>query len=122
MYSQNRPAPWNELRCRYSIGSDRHWIDGALYPDMDPPEELYGLAEQVDFLARLCSAWDFGLLPSPETVNEIRRTEWREAVDACRLLTSPTYHLLRKWHGLPPLPYLGQQLSYIRDDPNLEYV
>jgi len=41
---------------------------------------------------------------------------------ARRLLTSPAYHLLRSWHDLPPLPYLGQQLAYIRDDPNLQYV
>ena len=101
---------------------DRNWIDGSLYPDIDPPEKLHDLAERVDFLARLCSAWDFGLLPNPETVTEIRRPGWREAVDACRLLTSPTYHLLRNWHGLAPLPYLGQQLPYIRDDPSLEYV
>lgn len=101
---------------------DRDWIDGALYPDVDPPGELHDLAEQVDFLARLCSAWDFGLLPDSETVAEIQRPEWRKVVDACRLLTSPTYHLLRKWHGLAPLPYLGQQLAYIRDDPSLEYV
>jgi hypothetical protein len=73
-------------------------------------------------LARLCGAWDFGILPSAETVAEIRRTEWREAVDACRFLTSPTYHLVRKWHDLPNLPYLGQQLAYIRDDPNLAYI
>jgi len=55
-------------------------------------------------------------------VAEIRRAEWREAVDACRLLTSPAYHLLRHWHGLAPLPYLGQKLAYIRDDPNLAHV
>jgi hypothetical protein len=30
--------------------------------------------------------------------------------------------LLREWHGLEPLPYLGQLLAYIRDDPWLEYV
>ncbi len=41
------------------------------------------------------------------------------SVDACRLLTSPTYHLVRKWHGLPELAFLGQELAYIRDDPNL---
>jgi len=29
---------------------------------------------------------------------------------------------LRRWHALPPLPYLGQELAYIRDDPNLAYV
>jgi hypothetical protein len=43
-------------------------------------------------------------------------------VDACRFLTSPTYHLVRKWHDLPNLPYLGQELAYIRDDPNLAYI
>ena len=98
------------------------WIDGALYPDTEVPEELRSLGDRVDFLARLCSAWDFGLLPEWETVEEIRREEWREAVDATRLLTSCAYHLLRSWHGLPVLPYLGQQLAYIRDDPNLAFV
>jgi len=98
------------------------WIDGSLYPDTEPPEEIRTLADRIDFLARLCAAWDFGLLPDAKTVAEIRRPAWREAVDACRLLTSPAYHLLRSWHGLPSLPYLGQQLAYIRDDPNLAYV
>lgn len=97
-------------------------IDGALYPDVAPPTELTTLADRVDFLARLSAAADFGVLPWPETVQEIRKPAWRQAVDACRLLTSPTYHLLRRWQGLPPLPYLGQQLAYIRDDPNLRYV
>jgi hypothetical protein len=43
-------------------------------------------------------------------------------VGATRLLTSPSYHLLRTWHRLPPLPYLGQQLAYIREDPSLQFV
>ena len=98
------------------------WIDGILYPDTAPPTELRALAEKVDFLARVCAAWDFGVLPSAETVAEIRRPEWRDAVDACRLLTSPTYHLVRSWHNLPTLPYLGRELAYIRDDPSLAYV
>ncbi|MEA2691836.1 MAG: hypothetical protein QOJ16_1223 [Acidobacteriota bacterium] len=98
------------------------WIDGSLYPDMEVPETLGSLAERVDFLVRLCGAWDFGLLPDRETVEEIRRPDWGEPVDGARLLTSPTYHLLRAWHGLPPLPYLGQQLAYVRDDPSLAFV
>ena len=98
------------------------WIDGTLYPDIEVPEALETLPEQIDFLARLCASWDFGILPAPETVEEIRRTDWREAVEETRLLTSPVYHLVRSWHGLPPLPYLGQQLAYIRDDPSLEHV
>lgn len=100
----------------------KDWIDGTLYPDQEPPRELLTLAEQVDFLARLCAAWDFGLLPEPITILEIRQPHWREAVEACRLLTSPTYHLVRSWHSLPPLPYLGQRLAYITEDPNLEHI
>ena len=98
------------------------WIDGTLYPDVEVPTELDTLADRIDFLVRLCSAWDFGILPRQATVVEIRRPQWTKAVDACRLLTSPAYHLLRRWHHLPDLPYLGQQLAYIRDDPNLAYV
>lgn len=99
-----------------------NWIDGALYPDADPPAALTDLDDRVDFLARLCSAWDFGRLPDPPTVAQIRRPEWAPAVDACRLLTSPAYHLVRSWHGLPPLPYLGRRLAYITADPNLAHV
>jgi len=98
------------------------WIDGGLYPDVEPPAVLADLTELVDCLARLCAAWDFGRLPDLEVVVEIRRAEWSTAVEACRLLTSPTYHLLRSWHGLPPLPYLGQRLAHIAEDPNLAYI
>lgn len=105
-----------------SENGGQRWIDEALYPDREPPAAAETLAERVDFLARLCAAWDFGILPDLPTVAEIRQPEWREAVDACRLLTSPAYHLLRSWHNLPPLPYLGQQLAYIRDDPSLEHI
>jgi hypothetical protein len=101
---------------------DEHWIDGTLYPDTDPPQALDNLGARVDFLARLCAAWDFGLLPDADAIAEIRRPKWSEAVEVCRLLTSPAYHLLRRWHSLAPLPYLGQELAYIRDDPNLAYV
>jgi len=83
---------------------------------------LEDIDDKVDFLARLCSAWDFGILPEPLTIDEIRKADWREAVDRCRLLSSPTYHLLREWHALDSLPYLGQKLAYIQEDPSLEYV
>jgi hypothetical protein len=102
--------------------NDSPWLDGALYPDVDAPDVLETLPDRVDFLARLCAAWDFGLLPDADTLAEIRREDWGPAVEACRLLTSPTYHLLRRWHGLSPLAYLGQQIASIRDDPFLVQV
>jgi hypothetical protein len=98
------------------------WLDGSLYPDRETPEQLATLEERIDFLARLCSSWDFGVLPEQKTVDEIRGRKWREAVDRCRLLTSPTYHMLREWHELRRLPYLGRQLAYIRDDPCLKRI
>jgi len=98
------------------------WLDATLYPDVDPPTELITLAEQVDFLARLCAAWDFGIVPYMATIHEIRRPEWKVVVEACRLLTSHSYHLLRRWHNLSAAPYLGQKLAYMRDDPNLAYI
>jgi hypothetical protein len=104
------------------IDENQNWIDGALYPDVEPPALISTLEDRIDFLARMCSAWDFGLLPRMETIREVRDVKWREAVEHCRLLTSPTYHLLREWHQLEPLPYLGRELPYIRDDPNLKYV
>ncbi len=55
-------------------------------------------------------------------MTEIRTPDWREAVDAAQFLTSSSYHLLRTWHGLPSVPYLGQPLAYIRDDPFLSFV
>ena len=97
-------------------------IDGSLYPDEPPPVILDSLGQRVDYLARLCAAWDFGILPDEQTLCEIRRRAWRAAVDRCRLLTSPTYHLVRKWHRLPPLAFLGSIPASIREDPNLEFV
>jgi hypothetical protein len=102
--------------------NEYYWLDGALYPDSEVPDALDNLADRVDFLARLCAAWDFGFLPDSGTIEEILRAEWRPAVEACRLLTSPAYHLLRRWHNLSKLPWLGQQIALIRDDPCLSEV
>ncbi len=99
----------------------QEWIDGTLYPDTEPPEALETLAERVDFLARLCGAWDFGILPY-ETVAEIKRPEWREAVAACQKLTSVAYQILRDWHSLPPVPYIGPIFPHIEEDPFLDRI
>ena len=92
-------------------------IDGGLYPDCPPPQELTALPERIDYLARLCAAWDFGLLPDVAVVKALRASEWTEAVDKTRLLTSHSYSLLRRWHGLEQLPYLGDVPAFIRNDP-----
>ena len=97
-------------------------IDGALYPDQPIPERLETMSDRIDFLARLCSAWDFGRLPDSATVSAIRQSDWQEAVEATRLLTSPAYHLLRRWHGLSEVPFLGQRNPVIVGDPCLDAI
>ena len=37
------------------------WIDGTLYPDVDPPERVDDPGAGVEFLARLGAAWDLGV-------------------------------------------------------------
>jgi hypothetical protein len=91
------------------------WIASALYPDTEPPEMLEALADPVDFLSWLCAAWDFGVLPYPETVAEIRRPQWREAVDACRFLTSPAYYLLANLPQAPNLREVDQAFSDLNE-------
>lgn len=98
------------------------WLDHSLYPDIPPPDKLESVIDQEDFICRLCSAWDFGILPEMATIEEIRHPHWREAVDGCQLLTSLSYHLLREWHRLPEMPYLGESLPYIINDPQLQFV
>jgi len=99
--------------------NQNNWIDGSLYPDQDVPDSLNTLTDRIDFIARLCSAWDFGLLPLPTTLKEILKRDWKKAVDETRLLTSCAYHLLRELHELAPLPYLGPKFPYILNDPFL---
>lgn len=36
--------------------------------------------------------------------------------------TSIAYHLVREWYDLPELPFLGQKLPEIANDPNLAYI
>lgn len=99
-----------------------HWFDYSLYPEEELPQLPTSVTEKADFLARLCAAWDFGILPYPETVAEIRQAHWREAVAECQLLTSIAYHILREWHQLPELPYWGPTFAHIENDPCLHFV
>jgi len=99
-----------------------NWIDGSLYPDEPVPESITSLPDKIDFIARVCSAWDFGLLPDPETLAEIRKPAWKKAVDETQLLTSCAYHLLREFHGLKPSRYIGPVFPHILNDPCLELI
>jgi hypothetical protein len=105
-----------------SPGHNSDWIDASLYPDTTPPATLDSFADRVDFVARVCAAWDFGIMPRAETLRELLRDDWRNAVDETNLLTSCAYHLLREWHGLPLLRYLGPRFPEIERDSCLDQV
>lgn len=95
------------------------WFDESLYPDDPQPRIPQTHGERIDFIGRLCGVWDFGVLPLKETIDEVRHTRWRQAVEECRLLSSISYHLLREWHGLQPVPYLGSIPAVVRYNPEL---
>ena len=108
--NMNSPAP------------DANWLDSSLYPDVPAPRGLTTLAERVDFVVRVCGAWDFGLMPRPATLRELRAASWRPAVEEANLLTSCAWHLLCEWHGLPPARYLGPSFPEIERDPCLAWM
>lgn len=105
-----------------SSESDTHWIDGSLYPDAPVPAELTTPADRVDFVVRVCGAWDFGLMPRRETLAELLQAAWRPAIEEANLLTSCAWHLLCDLHGLPPRRYLGPRFPEIERDPWLAWV
>jgi hypothetical protein len=105
-----------------SSANDTDWIDGRYFPEEPVPERIESLWGKVDYVVRVCSAWDFGLPPRAEVFRELLRPSWKEAVAEAKLLTSCAYHLLLEQHGLPPVPYLGPRFPEILADPCLDRV
>lgn len=79
------------------------FIDGSVYPDMDePPGVLETLEAKADYVHRICSAWDYGVHPEPETFTLLAR--WKDVFDGHPILTSPAYHAFRAWFEWGPCP------------------
>ncbi len=77
------------------------FIDHSVYPDVDPlPDDLVTPEERADYVHRICAAWDFGIVPDPETFDLL--VEWRPIFDSYPLAHSPAYHAFRAWFGWPP--------------------
>lgn len=78
-------------------------IDTSVYPDLDePPTELATSEARADYIARVCGAWDFGIVPEIETFQMFRA--WRDVFDRFPLLHSPAYAAFRMIYGWPPIP------------------
>jgi len=78
------------------------FIDHSVYPDLDELPEILETAEaRADYVHRVCSAWDYGVHPEPETFVLFER--WREVFDRFPVPASPGYHAFRSWFGWPPV-------------------
>ena len=105
-----------------SVPEKSDWIDGSLYPEQPVPKKITTLPEKIDFLVRMCAAWDFGLPPRTHTLKEVLKDDWKVVVDEAQFLTSCAYHLVRELHNLPEALYMGPSFPDILNDPFLECV
>jgi hypothetical protein len=79
------------------------YIDHSVYPDLpDPPESLETPEDKADYVHRVCAAWDFHILPEPETFDLF--SGWKDVFDRFPIPTSPAYHAFRAWFGWEPVP------------------
>lgn len=76
------------------------YIDGSVYPDLDKvPTELVTDEEKADYVARVCGAWDFGVMPARATFDLF--SGWRHIFERFPIKNSPAYHAFCAKFGWP---------------------
>ncbi len=69
-------------------------IDQSVYPDLDTPRrELVGDFAKADYVHRICTAWDFGIMPDRATFELF--AHWQDIFDRFPVTISPAYHAFR---------------------------
>lgn len=63
---------------------------------------MLSLEDKADYVHRICSAWDFRILPDPETFDLF--STWKNLFDRFPLPLSPAYHAFRSWFHWEPVP------------------
>ncbi|MDQ2680263.1 MAG: hypothetical protein M3Y21_04455 [Candidatus Eremiobacteraeota bacterium] len=89
-------------------------IDYSVYPDEDAPASFDAPEDRADYIHRICSAWDFGVIPTAATFALFEG--WRGAFDRFPVSGSPAYHAFRSWFGWPQVPGSILQARYERLD------
>ena len=75
-------------------------LDGSVYPDRDaPPTTLDTDEEKADYVARICGAWDFGILPERDTFRLF--ASWRHIFERFPIDDSPAFHAFCHRYGWP---------------------
>jgi len=73
-------------------------IDHSVYPDVDQlSASLETIEDQADYMARVCGAWDFGVIPTDDTFWLF--SGWRTVFDRFPMLHSPAYAAFRSQFG-----------------------
>ncbi len=79
-------------------------VDESVYPEMDnPPVVLETAEDKADYVHRICTAWDYGVHPEPETFTLL--AGWKDVFDRYPVLTSPAYHAFRAWFRWESFPF-----------------
>lgn len=92
-------------------------LDHSVYPDLDdPPTELTTDEAKADYVHRICSHWDYGIVPDPETFELFR--QWKPIFDRFPIAHSPAYHTFRAWFGWEPVPARLMRATYELHDLN----
>ncbi len=77
------------------------YIDESLYPDCQPLTEFENDYDRADYLHRVVTAFDFGIVPEKATIELL--FEWRSIFDRFPVKQSPGYHTLRASFGWEPV-------------------
>lgn len=73
-------------------------IDHSVFPDVEVlPTQLATVEDQADYVSRICGAWDFGVVPTEDTLWLF--AGWRTVFGHFLMLRSPAYAALRSWFG-----------------------
>lgn len=92
-------------------------IDYSVFPDREMPIAIETDGEKADYVARICAAWDFGLIPTRETIALF--AQWREIFDRYPIVTSPAFMAFRSWFGWPRIRGHVLQANWeLLQDPN----
>jgi hypothetical protein len=77
-------------------------LDYSVYPDVDElPGDLPTIEDKADYVARICNAWDFGIIPTMETIELF--ASWKEVFDRFVVPHSPAYAAIRDYYGWEPI-------------------
>jgi len=104
---------------------EKHWIDGSLYPDREVPESLDTLEDRIDFIARVCGAWDaeeWDILQhirmTPEerqrVAAELRKRVFCSATDPVKENQKAIENLKPLWISPNPLKFLRNRRKLAR--------